>query len=254
MPLSRSLSEQKTLLETRQSRLILDQVKDASSSLFCLTDSESFCTTRSTTPVPSSRLSMAFDFDFEVLGSEVYQGAMKSLLRQSSRRKVPLKEQLVKSRHNNQQILISWEKPSSTRPNETDMSIKEPRIEEMNETNILVLGLPRSGKSTMLEMMMMVNESSYSREDRIATRRIIFRNIIQAMRLILVSMAFHDDYTQDQACLSHVHTILRQHPKSIDNNLPAEVFHAIKALWKDDRVKRHLKNMHEDDPSRRTAE
>ncbi|KAL9070890.1 MAG: hypothetical protein Q9161_004532 [Pseudevernia consocians] len=82
-----SLSEQKQLLEASQSRRILDQVKDDSSSLIVLRDSTSFSSSWAMSTERSSVLNRVFDFDGEVMESKVYRNHMRYLIRRVFRKR-----------------------------------------------------------------------------------------------------------------------------------------------------------------------
>ena len=80
---SRNQSEQRALLEKRKSRKIFEQIRDDSSSLVVLYDSASFITGLTNVTETSSKLSLKFRFDWELLQSTIYQGTVRSLLRRA---------------------------------------------------------------------------------------------------------------------------------------------------------------------------
>ena len=82
-PSSQSLSKQNELMECRQTRQILEQVKDDTSSLIVLRDTSSYYSSRATDTPNSSLLDRKFSFDSEVLRSKVYQGQIRSLIRRA---------------------------------------------------------------------------------------------------------------------------------------------------------------------------
>jgi hypothetical protein len=69
------------MLEHKKSRRVFEQIRDDSSSLIVLRDSASLFSSSTHTKANSSKLSMRFGFDGELLGSRVYQGTMRSLIR-----------------------------------------------------------------------------------------------------------------------------------------------------------------------------
>ena len=81
---SQSLSEQHSLLQVRENRRLLDQVKDDSSSLVYLKARSSFRSSRtvSSCTESSALLSIIFDFDEEILHTSPYQRQLKSCYRQ----------------------------------------------------------------------------------------------------------------------------------------------------------------------------
>lgn len=70
-------------MECSQTRQILEQVKDDSSSLIVLRDTISSYGSRATNTSNSSALDWNFSFDNEVLSSKVYQGHIRSLIRRA---------------------------------------------------------------------------------------------------------------------------------------------------------------------------
>ncbi len=70
-------------MESSQTRQILEQVKDDSSSLIVLRDTSSYYSSRATNTPNSSLLDLKFSFDSEVLRSKVYQGQIRSLIRRA---------------------------------------------------------------------------------------------------------------------------------------------------------------------------
>lgn len=81
--------------------------------------------------------------------------------------------------------------------------------------------------------MKLINEGSYSRDERESFKEIIFSNTVQSMRVILEAMDSLDLPLEDQRMEYHVQTIFMQ-PQQIEGEmLPPEVGNAIEALWKD---------------------
>lgn len=81
----RTPKEQQILLEQKQSRKTFNQIKDDSSSLIVLCDSESSVTKRTKTSTATSKLSLNFVFDAALLQSKAYKSALRSLMRKAHR-------------------------------------------------------------------------------------------------------------------------------------------------------------------------
>ena len=86
---SKTLAEQKSVLENVHNRPILDIVRDDSSSLLVLRDSESLARGTTLSTSRSSRWSLTFPFDGEILKSQVYQRAIRRLFRRIPRSSTP---------------------------------------------------------------------------------------------------------------------------------------------------------------------
>lgn len=80
--LSRSIFEQKNLLQSDESRHIVDIVKDDISSLLMIGDPDSCRTSRSIMFDNSNMLDKRFDFDRQIFGCRVYQAALRSNMSQ----------------------------------------------------------------------------------------------------------------------------------------------------------------------------
>lgn len=80
---SRSLFEQRDLLQSDESRRIVDQVEDDMSSLLGLRDGNSRLSWTSTSTENSQMLDAIFDFDREIFRSKAYQVAMRSNMKQA---------------------------------------------------------------------------------------------------------------------------------------------------------------------------
>lgn len=104
---SQSLSEQKGLLESTQSRQILKQVKENSASLIVLRDSDSFCSSWATSTERISVLNRVFDFDGDIVSSKVYQGNMRALIRRMFRRRETT-PRFTRLAFKNDEILEMW--------------------------------------------------------------------------------------------------------------------------------------------------
>ena len=83
----RSMSQERTLLQSVESRHIIQRLRDDTSSLLWLRDSESILSRRTVSTCNSKLLETVFDFDGEVFNSKVYQVALRSNMKQALSRK-----------------------------------------------------------------------------------------------------------------------------------------------------------------------
>ena len=181
MHCSQSISEQRDLLESNNSRRIFDQVKDDSSSLCCLRDSASFQNSFTVTTERSSMLSKEFGFDAEIMTSKVYKGQIRSLVRRAMR----------KSRQaTNEDSSEQGEGMRSALVNSAaiDKSLKSAKIAQQNEVEILLLGLDESEKCLFLHTMRMQYGESYSIEERQAANTLIQSFLHSAISMILLEI------------------------------------------------------------------
>lgn len=82
-----SLFEQRDLLQTDESRRIVNLIKDDMSSLLWLRDEDSHHSRISISTENSHMLNKIFDFDHEIFNSKVYQVAIRSNMRQALSKK-----------------------------------------------------------------------------------------------------------------------------------------------------------------------
>lgn len=114
-----------------------------------------------------------------------------------------------------------------------EAQLKKDRMMLRNEIKMLLLGTGESGKSTILKQMRLINEGSYSQEEREAYREIIFSNTIQSMRVILDAMEMMDQRLADASSLPYVDTIMALPHQIEGDRLEPEVATAVAVLWRD---------------------
>ncbi|KAJ9610783.1 hypothetical protein H2200_005560 [Cladophialophora chaetospira] len=85
----RNPEAQQNILEEKKSRRLIDQVKDDSSSLIVLCDSASFVTKRTQTTTATSKFSVNFSFDAEILQAKAYMTTLRSLMRRAQKDSPP---------------------------------------------------------------------------------------------------------------------------------------------------------------------
>ena len=106
-------AEQQTMLDNTETRSILDRAKDASSSLLWLRDSDSFTERGSICSEGSSKLSLRFSFDQEIIGSRAYRTLFVSFIKQrvrhvwSSKTKQPETDMIEREALLNQESSLS---------------------------------------------------------------------------------------------------------------------------------------------------
>lgn len=154
---SRTHSEQKALLEGEKNRRVFEQIRDDSSSLVVIYDSDSLFSAGTDTEVNSPRLSTKFIFDGELLGSKVYQGTMRSLIRRMMHRGSKAGTESIKSQSTGRSLL-SEEKCNTARSNRIDALISKSSKDFERKVDVLVVGLSQSGKSTLLSRMRQLQE------------------------------------------------------------------------------------------------
>ncbi|KAL1925442.1 uncharacterized protein VTP21DRAFT_325 [Calcarisporiella thermophila] len=134
--------------------------------------------------------------------------------------------------------LSSELKKKNRRNNEIENQLRRDRVKMNNEVKLLLLGAGESGKSTILKQFKLINEGSYSREERESFREIIFINTCQSMRVILEAMQDMGLTLANPANKVHANVILSAEMYQMEyETMPPEIALAIRELWWDPMVR-----------------
>lgn len=236
------------MLLSKETRRALDQIKDDTSSLICLRDTDSYSSTRTSTTTRSSILNVMFNFDRELFNSKVYQETMRSIIRRTIRGGRNDKRQDSIAALETQKLLWGSTKAKNKaklRNQEIESQLKKDRKEQSLEINLLLLGARGSGKSTAARQMKLSADGSYTRSERESFKEAIFNYIVQAMREILDAMESLDLSLDSPENEHHVRTIRLQPPVIEEPSLSPKSGHAIEALWKDKAVQEFCRKSEE---------
>ena len=115
-----------------------------------------------------------------------------------------------------------------------EREIKRDREKQRSEVKLLLLGAGESGKSTILKQMTLIHEGGYSTAELRAFRQIIFSNLIQSMKALLIGLD-RLQWQLENPENDHYARIIASMPDQVEGNeVPSEkVFTALKMLWKD---------------------
>ena len=109
---------------------------------------------------------------------------------------------------------------------------------------VLLLGSGDSGKSTILKQMRLINEGSYTEDERDSYKEIIFSNTIQSMRAILEAMPVLD--VQLNPHNDARRSVIMSLPGQIEGDyLPRDVTDAVRGLWADEGVREAVRRSRE---------
>ena len=238
------------MLEQEHNRQVLDQVKDSSSSLICLRDSASIRTSWTSSTEGSSMLDKVFDFDAEILKSNVYQGQVRSLIRRALRRgKNPSEQHKSLDGSSRSTSLKSTKVPKRSLQTESDTArsmkidynLSRDKLARYMNVEVLLLGPSISDTSIILDLISLASGNRYTSDERQSFKRKIFDVMIQGMRKTLNDMDPPSLSLQDSEMQRHIQLILAQsvrtEPDTLPDTLSAELSHAIRTLWQDNDVK-----------------
>ncbi|KAK0551876.1 guanine nucleotide-binding protein subunit alpha [Tilletia horrida] len=119
------------------------------------------------------------------------------------------------------------------RNDEIEAQLRKDRMAMRSEIKMLLLGAGESGKSTILKQMKLINHGSYSREERLSYKDIIFSNTLQSMRVILDAMDQLDIPLADGANARRAEVILSLPAQIEADHMPRHIAEAIYGLYFD---------------------
>ncbi|KAL1919262.1 uncharacterized protein VTP21DRAFT_1954 [Calcarisporiella thermophila] len=132
------------------------------------------------------------------------------------------------------------------RNDEIENQLRRDRMNMRNEVKMLLLGAGESGKSTILKQLKLINEGSYSQDERLSFREIIFVNTYQSMRVVLTAMKDLGITLANPSNEAHVSTLLAAEQTQFEGDaMPAAIAVAIRELWGDAGVRECQKRSRE---------
>ncbi|KAI0817940.1 G-alpha-domain-containing protein [Xylaria sp. FL0064] len=207
-----TLAEQQKLLLREESKSILQQAKDCSSSIIGLEDSASFIS-ENTAEEP-------------VQEEPEHESQKTESLNQPSSSSFQLQSSIKPSGQARILRLINpWRKAPKPK-------ITTPTTAPAKSPHLLILGTSESGKSTVLQGMKLVLEGTYTQEEKLSFREIIWSNIIMSIRVVLEAMEDLNILLNDARMEYHVQTIFMQ-PAVTETTPNSEVVEAVSSLWLD---------------------
>jgi hypothetical protein len=176
---SRSPDRQKELMEDKKTQKVFEQVKDDSSSLYTLCDSVSFVTKRTKTTTATSKLSMNFAFDAELLQNGAYKRAFRSLMRRvgarQSRDDGDSNRPMATRSPNPSQV----ETEQANRSTAIDRELEKDSHRLRREIQILAIG---KDAPTLMKQMQVIHKNGYTQEHRIQSRLVINQYLLSTLR------------------------------------------------------------------------
>lgn len=203
---------------------MLDQVRDDSSSLFCLGDSASFRSSLTAATERSNLLDIFFDFDRELTATRVYHRQWRSLIRETLRSGRKAKETSSKTQNEHSNRLVS--------------NVTTSRVEnrpQVVDIRILVLAQPGSQGDALREVMRILCEGHYDPE---ICRGHIYQVLLTTISATLVKLVDSSQTLENLETKTRHHAILCQQFLTSSTELSEELGHALVALWDDQGVKR----------------
>ncbi|GAM22995.1 hypothetical protein SAMD00019534_061700 [Acytostelium subglobosum LB1] len=128
--------------------------------------------------------------------------------------------------------------------------IEKERKKKYNEVKLLLLGAGESGKSTIAKQMKIIHQSGYSDDERKEFKPIIYRNILDNMRILLDGMSrigMNVDQANAEAATMVKDLTSLNSVASTDNwnEMGEDRGKQIKGLWADPSIKQAMKRVSE---------
>lgn len=230
---SKSSSEQKTLLQSPNTRKVIGRVELDSASLFVHRDSSSFISRWSD---HLSKFSIRFEFDRELFVTKVYERVFRSAVKDS------LQRQRSSSRQGNDKVslrlakraILGEDAQNRRRSMAIDRQIEKDSRRFRRECKILVFGTPESGKGDVIRNIKLVHQNGYTTEERMMFRYVIHRNIIDCAKSLVEAMKETGIWPESDVNGNYCNFLL-EYDLDPDPETPLQntVGQAIHALWND---------------------
>ena len=202
---------------------MLDQIRDDSSSLFCLRDSASFRSSLTAATERSNLLDISFDFDRDLTATRVYHRQWRSLIRETVRSGRKAKGISAKSQNEHSNRLVSnWTSKVNNRPQVVDI-------------RILVLAQPGSGEGALQEVMRTLCEGHFDPE---ICRGHIYQVLLTTINATLDKLAETSQTLEVLETKTRHVAILCQQFLTSGTKISEELGHRLVALWDDPGMKR----------------
>ena len=216
---------QKTLLEAKDSRQILDQVKDDSSSLICLRDADSFVSLSTESTGRSSLLSRIFAFDSELMGSNVYQKQTRLLMTKA-----------VRTPKRAPKLTLDERQKSARRSAQIERMLRQDKKRQHREVRILVRGSNQGKLSLMVRLMHFYREKSYEKEKEECLARLepLQRRIVSSLLSFVQSSS---SLPESPESLDHMQ-MLQEVYRTGGYPLGSTAMLAIQSLWQNSAFQR----------------
>ena len=123
---------------------------------------------------------------------------------------------------------------AALRSREIDRQIAEDRVRYRNQRNVLLLGTPRSGKSTFLTQVNILYGEDFDNDELNEFRPTVYGEILKGMKVLANARRELRLVWQDPSNQQHEDRILNfQAPQHIDTEKFMSYFDSIKSLWMD---------------------
>ncbi|KAF9088882.1 guanine nucleotide-binding protein subunit alpha, partial [Mortierella sp. AM989] len=141
--------------------------------------------------------------------------------------------------------ISSESRESRSRSDAIEDLLGKDRIKLRKEIKVLLLGAAESGKTTVLRQIRGYHGQSYSEEELQAFKKIVFANIIESMRAILVAMETMQLPLCHDSNDNYANIIMDMSPQFEGEPMPPEAVVAIQNLWLDPNVQNAFQRRNE---------
>ena len=216
------MSEQSALLQSKENRALLDQVRDDSSSLLCMRDSASFRTSLTAATELPRLLDISFDFDRELTATRVYHRQWRSLMKETLRRSRKSKESSTKPRNEYSSGLVST------------VNFRVEDVRQVADIRILAIGQQGSPANTLREVMSILSEGCYDPELR---RGHIYQVLLSTIKATLDKMTESFQLLEGMNTKTRPHAALYQQISTSSAEISEGFWNALVFVWEDPGVR-----------------
>ena len=179
------MSEQKGILERQENRQLLERVKDDSSSLVVLWDASSLYSKPTLATDRSSQLSRVFpNLDAELMSTAVYQKAVRSLFKRSTRRSQKLDRTFRPENSPSRPQAQEAKQGAMTSKNINTMLLEDQQRTRGSEINFALLGTSEKTITYFLSQL----ETTFGLNNRPKYRPEILTSLVESMQSLLKNL------------------------------------------------------------------
>ncbi|CAH8444109.1 unnamed protein product [Schistosoma guineensis] len=142
-------------------------------------------------------------------------------------------------------LLSIDEKEAVLRSKQIDASLKSDGEKMARIAKLLLLGAGESGKSTILKQLKIIHQSSYTREECLLYKPVVYSNTVQSMIAIIRAMGHLYIKFEDKCRIDDARTLFACANEAADGYLSTELYNALYQLWNDDGVQQCFKRSRE---------
>ncbi|KAH8854205.1 Guanine nucleotide-binding protein G(i) subunit alpha [Schistosoma japonicum] len=142
-------------------------------------------------------------------------------------------------------LLSVDEKEAFERSKRIEASLKSDGEKLAKIAKLLLLGAGESGKSTILKQLKIIHQSSYTKEECLLYKPVVYSNTVQSMIAIIRAMSHLYIKFENECRINDAQILFACANKVEDGHLSTELYNALCQLWNDGGVQQCFKRSRE---------